>query len=195
MKLCVVCGCRGPLSCSVCRSVSYCSKEHQKIDWTRGEHKKTCGTNKVSTPAHEKHKYLLEEFVLVVEPEEIDETHATENDENDEARRLKDYEQFVEKQKQNNPDDTLANVPDAEFEKYTNQVDDDKAFHKFKEKISSDPEQVIRFHRGGQPLWITTANQLESLDIPACSICHGPRVFEFQVDRLDQDLILVIYSN
>lgn len=182
VKLCEVCGCRGPLSCAVCKSVSYCSKEHQKIDWTRGEHKKTCGTNAASTPAHEKHKYLLEEFDLVIEPEEIDETkQSTENDEDDEARRLKDYEQFVVNQKQSNPDDALADVPDTEFEKYANQMDDDKAFHKFKARISNDPEQVIRFHRAGQPLWITTTNQLKNADIPVCSACQRPRIFEFQV--------------
>lgn len=186
MKLCLVCGCRGPLSCSVCKSVNYCSKEHQKIDWTRGEHKIACGTNTKSVPGNQKHEYLLEEFDLVIEPEEIDEKNdATENDADDEARRLKDYEQFIEKQKQeNNQDDSLANVPDTEFEKYTNQLDDDdKAFHKFKERISNDPEQVIRFHRGGRPLWITTTNQPNDEDIPACSMCQGPRIFEFQVRK------------
>lgn len=78
----------------------------------------------------------------------------------------------------------MASVPDTEFEKYTHQMDDDKAFHKFKERISNDPDQVIRFHRNGQPLWITTANQPKDIDIPACSICQGPRIFEFQVKKI-----------
>lgn len=180
-----MCGCRGPLSCSVCKSVDYCSKEHQKVDWTRGEHKQTCGTTVKSTLGNEKHKYLLEEFSLAVEPEEIDEIHPTENETDDEARRFKDYEEYIEKQKQNSQDDSLANVSDTEFEKYTNQLDDDKAFHKFKKRISNDPEQVIRFDRGGQPLWITSMNQPKNEDVPACNICHGPRIFEFQVRKRD----------
>lgn len=130
---------------------------------------------------NEKHKYLLEEFELAIEPDENEEGFSTENDTDAEARRLKDYEEFVEKQKQSSQDDSLANIPDAEFEKYTNQLDDDKAFNKFKKKISNEPEQVIRFHRGGSPLWITTLNQPNDTDIPACETCQGPRMFEFQI--------------
>lgn len=181
MKLCEVCGCRGPLSCSVCKSVNYCSKEHQKIDWTRGEHKKTCGTNEPSTLRNEKHKHLLEEFDLVIEPEELDDANATGNEAGDETRRLKDYEEFIEKQQQNSQDDSLANVPDAEFEKYSNELDNDKVFNKFRKKISNDPEQVVRFQRNGQSLWITTLNQPNDADIPACNNCKEPRIFEFQV--------------
>lgn len=180
--LCRVCGCRGPLSCAACKAINYCSKGHQKIDWTLGEHKKTCGSNGTSAIGDENHKYLLEEFDLAIEPEEIDESNDNEAD--DEARRLKDYEEFIEKQKQNNQhDDSLENLPETEFDKYTNQMDDDKAFHKFKERISIDPEQVIRFHRGGQPLWITDSNQLKDVDIPVCNMCQEPRVFEFQVKK------------
>ena len=37
--LCVVCGCAGTKNCSGCRSRNFCSKEHQKVDWTLGGHK------------------------------------------------------------------------------------------------------------------------------------------------------------
>ena len=40
-KLCVVCGISGPKCCAKCHSRSYCSKEHQTIDWKTG-HKKNC---------------------------------------------------------------------------------------------------------------------------------------------------------
>lgn len=131
---------------------------------------------------NQKHNYLLEEFDLVTEPEdEIEDSNTTENEEDDEARRLKDYEEFLTMHKQNTPDDLLANVPDEEFDKYTNQIDDDKVFHKFKKRISTDPKQVIRFDRGGNPLWITNKNQLKDCDIPVCEACKAPRIFEFQV--------------
>lgn len=181
VKLCQVCGCRGPLSCGACKSVNYCSKEHQKIDWSLGEHKALCG-GVTKSPANKKHNYLLEEFDLVTEPEESIDSN-DENEEDQEARRLKDYEEFLKKQKERGTDDTLANVPDEEFDKYTNQIDDDKDFHRFKKRIAADPEQVLRFDRGGQPLWITGKNQPETSAIPPCDRCKAPRIFEFQVSH------------
>lgn len=41
VRLCEVCGIRGPFSCSNCKEVSYCSSGHQKIDWMNG-HKNKC---------------------------------------------------------------------------------------------------------------------------------------------------------
>ena len=41
-SLCRVCGCLGGKRCSKCHKASYCSKEHQAIDWRKG-HKKDCG--------------------------------------------------------------------------------------------------------------------------------------------------------
>jgi hypothetical protein len=40
-KRCVVCGIAGPKCCAKCHSRSYCSKEHQTIDW-KGGHKQNC---------------------------------------------------------------------------------------------------------------------------------------------------------
>ena len=41
VTLCAVCGCLGGKSCSNCKKVHYCSREHQAIDWKRG-HKARC---------------------------------------------------------------------------------------------------------------------------------------------------------
>lgn len=161
--------------------MNYCSKEHQVVDWTAGKHKTVCGTKKHFEIGNEEHRYLLEEFELVTESAEEDEVAAGSQNDDDEVRRLKDYEEFLKKQKENAKDDLLDNVPDEEFDKYTSQVDDDKVFHKFKKRIAADPEQVIRFARGGTPLWITTKDQPSENDIPACEKCKAPRVFEFQV--------------
>ena len=35
----MVCGCSGTKNCSGCRKRNFCSKEHQKVDWTLGAHK------------------------------------------------------------------------------------------------------------------------------------------------------------
>ena len=40
--LCNVCGCPGTSVCSKCKSVHYCSREHQVVDWKQS-HKKVCG--------------------------------------------------------------------------------------------------------------------------------------------------------
>jgi pre-rRNA-processing protein TSR4 len=42
--LCRVCGCSGPKTCAKCHQASYCSKEHQTIDW-KAEHKQNCSTS------------------------------------------------------------------------------------------------------------------------------------------------------
>lgn len=160
--------------------MNYCSKEHQKIDWTLGEHKSVCGKGVKTAAGNEKHKYLLEEFDLVTEREEVPLPNETEKEEDNEARRMKEYEEFVEKQKEKESDD-LANVPDEEFDKYASQIDDDKDFNRFKKRIDYDPDQVIRFDRGGVPLWITSKNQQNDSDVPACEMCQSPRIFEFQV--------------
>lgn len=39
-KLCVICGGLGPKACAKCKMASYCSKEHQKLDWR--VHKQEC---------------------------------------------------------------------------------------------------------------------------------------------------------
>lgn len=190
VKLCEVCGCRGPLICAVCRAVNYCSKEHQKLDWTLGKHKSDCNKcdpmAKSVLPDIEKHQYLLEEFEVISE-DYLSDSDEDENEEDREARRMKDYEEFMKKHKEKTKDDELANVPDEEFEKYTSQIDDDKVFHKFKKCTMSDPDQVIRFDRNGSPLWITGKNQPKSTDIPPCELCKKPRIFEFQVGHFERN--------
>ena len=42
IRLCHVCGIRGPHRCGSCQKTSYCSKEHQIIDWKYGGHKELC---------------------------------------------------------------------------------------------------------------------------------------------------------
>jgi pre-rRNA-processing protein TSR4 len=44
-KLCVVCGCLGPKTCSKCHNVNYCCKGHQALHWKKG-HKASCSSGK-----------------------------------------------------------------------------------------------------------------------------------------------------
>ncbi|NXI57435.1 PDD2L protein, partial [Chloroceryle aenea] len=57
----------------------------------------------------------------------------------------------------------------------------DHTFHKFMKRISVCPEQILRYCRGGQPLFITCPPANIEKGIPACSNCGSNRVFEFQL--------------
>ncbi|NXQ62815.1 PDD2L protein, partial [Anthoscopus minutus] len=57
----------------------------------------------------------------------------------------------------------------------------DHTFQKFMKRISVCPEQILRYSRGGQPLFITCPPANLDQDIPACSNCGSSRVFEFQL--------------
>ncbi|XP_046688196.1 SET domain-containing protein SmydA-8-like [Homalodisca vitripennis] len=54
--VCAVCSQKGPLTCSACKMVSYCSKEHQKHHWP--EHKTQCRPFEVRT-SPELGRYLV----------------------------------------------------------------------------------------------------------------------------------------
>lgn len=41
--------------------------------------------------------------------------------------------------------------------------------------------QVLRYHKGETPLWITSKNKLDIKDVPNCEKCNSPRQFEFQI--------------
>eukprot|EP00993_Chasmostoma_nieuportense_P002537 NODE_3323_length_989_cov_63.096288_g3177_i0.p1 GENE.NODE_3323_length_989_cov_63.096288_g3177_i0~~NODE_3323_length_989_cov_63.096288_g3177_i0.p1 ORF type:complete len:310 (+),score=66.63 NODE_3323_length_989_cov_63.096288_g3177_i0:76-930(+) len=55
----------------------------------------------------------------------------------------------------------------------------DLVFFHFQERLSRSPQQVIRWGRGGQPLWISKHQC--SPTVPPCSGCGATRLFELQV--------------
>ncbi|XP_064414558.1 programmed cell death protein 2-like isoform X2 [Latimeria chalumnae] len=57
----------------------------------------------------------------------------------------------------------------------------DKMFLKFMKRISVCHEQVLRYSRNGQPLFITVPPPNLSQVVPKCSNCGGCQVFEFQL--------------
>ncbi|KFQ23141.1 Programmed cell death protein 2-like, partial [Mesitornis unicolor] len=57
----------------------------------------------------------------------------------------------------------------------------DRTFHKFMKRISVCQEQILRYSRGGQPLFITCPPANIDQGIPACSNCGSNRIFEFQL--------------
>lgn len=84
---------------------------------------------------------------------------------------------------------TLDNVSENELEQYAKEVPEDKVYKKFSKRVARHPDQVLRYDRGGDPLWITGhSNAL--INIPPCQYCSSERQFEFQV----QSLYILIYS-
>lgn len=59
--------------------------------------------------------------------------------------------------------------------------EEDKIFKSFKTRIEHNPGQVLRYQRNGEPLWLSDDHRPSDDDIPPCSYCGSPRVFEFQV--------------
>lgn len=68
---------------------------------------------------------------------------------------------------------------DESLEQSVSDVQEDKMFFKFKEKISNYPDQVLRYAKGERPLWVSDSNIPSS--IPDCEYCGSKRIFEFQV--------------
>uniref|UniRef100_G1KAW1 Programmed cell death 2 n=1 Tax=Anolis carolinensis TaxID=28377 RepID=G1KAW1_ANOCA len=158
-NLCRVCGCLGPKRCSKCHKAHYCSQDHQLLDWKAG-HKASCLQSDGDVIPD--HKFLFPEYEIVRELEEFD-TSINEADKED-VEKNEDLVSFLE---------AMA--------KHETQAD--KIFQKFKERISLEPEQIIRYCRNVEgPLWISEENIPQETDIPKCS-CGSKRVFEFQVRK------------
>lgn len=76
---------------------------------------------------------------------------------------------------------TMNNASESELEQYAGKVQEDKLFNKFSKRVARHPDQVLRYDRGGQPLWITGTIDVQ---VPNCQYCMGERQFEFQVHNI-----------
>ncbi|KAM9765125.1 programmed cell death protein 2 isoform 1-T1 [Menidia menidia] len=172
VKLCFLCGCPGNKSCSRCHSVNYCGKHHQTLHWKHA-HKRECSG--AEAPVTAPSPLLFPESELVTEPEEQAE----------EARQEKVEEEEEEKdgiQKSADcPSLATDTLSEADLEEMAmHETEDNKVFQRFRKKIAPEPHQVIRYSRGGSPLWVSSQHIPVDEDIPACT-CGAKRTFEFQV--------------
>ncbi|CAB3221400.1 unnamed protein product [Arctia plantaginis] len=178
-NLCNVCGTRAPSHCAKCKKTYYCSRKHQVLDWQKG-HKAMCSelqtldsykpNNFKVTQAGK--ALLFKEWELIVDEEDEDDPKNV--DENEEMEKLR-------KLMQEKRAGTLSNVSEDELEQYTKAQPEDKVFNKFSKRINRHPDQVLRYDRGGQPLWITSNTGSCVDDIPNCQYCGGERQFELQM--------------
>nr|CAH7767911.1 unnamed protein product [Callosobruchus chinensis] len=158
-KLCRLCGCFASKKCSRCGVADYCSKEHQITDWKL--HKTECG----SIFSERLSDLLFPEWEILTEVEELD---MQPNED-----QLCDFQHL-----EINDVGSLANISEDELSKYAH-TEEDKAFRKFQKRVEQNPDQIIRYQRGGNPLWI--AKQPMPTTIPNCEHCGARRQYEFQV--------------
>ncbi|XP_063228562.1 programmed cell death protein 2 isoform X1 [Bacillus rossius redtenbacheri] len=125
-------------------------------------------------------RFLLPEFELQTE-EDADESVDVEEGaggDDDEDRRLSEYEQLLRRgcggtfQGDSSVDADLLRLATPP---------EDRAFVAYAARVKDDPEQVLRYERGGAPLWVSDHHAAQSQDVPPCPLCAAPRSFEFQI--------------
>lgn len=172
LKLCRVCGCPGSKACSRCHNVSYCSKHHQTIDWKHRHKKECCGQEPCSMTAS---PFLFPEAELVTEPEEEEEDGEKEEDRKDEK------DENTQKSADDRSLAECTGLAETDLEDMAHhETEESKVFQRFKQRISPEPHQVLRYCRLGSPLWLSTEHVPVEDDIPQCT-CGSKRAFEFQV--------------
>ncbi|NXJ74932.1 PDCD2 protein, partial [Trogon melanurus] len=184
--LCRVCGCLGPRTCGRCRRAAYCGPEHQELDWRWG-HREACrqltagGDSADVIPEH--NEFLFPEYEVLIEPEEPEFPADGSVDTNDE-------QEAVDTSKGRKEQEEVGATGSATFQSLDeetleamakHETEEDKIFQTFKEQIAAEPEQIIRYCRGGKgPVWVSGENIPKEEDIPNC-LCGAKRIFEFQI--------------
>lgn len=185
--VCELCGVRGPFQCANCHRVSYCSQTHQRLHWSYA-HKKACKSSEpLPVAVDQKHPFLLPEFELVIESEDAGSDEDDDDDDNNDDKDDDDDDQSEQRRRteadrleaEHNAGE-LAGVSDSELAPFAT-GEQDAVFAKFRLRCDANGEQVLRYDRGGQPLWISGANQLDAERVPNCELCGGRRAFEFQI--------------
>jgi pre-rRNA-processing protein TSR4 len=185
-KLCIICGSRGPKVCSRCHSVSYCSKEHQKIHWF-DSHSKVCKATeqkpaiKIESRSEQVvssiRKLCFPQFEIVIEEEEYDLVHdISKQDFTDERELLQKYNSEVKTLSKKD----IKELREMDFE---NDENLDAEMEEFQRRIKPYPNQCIRYCRGfvSSILWMGSRNILDFSSVPQCTHCSGKMVFEFQI--------------
>ncbi|XP_065689858.2 programmed cell death protein 2 isoform X2 [Patagioenas fasciata] len=186
--LCRICGCLGPRACGRCRRAAYCGPEHQALDWRRG-HRRACGllaagdSSANAIPEH--NDFLFPEYEILIEPEEPEfpaDNSVDPSDEQGAVDTSKDPKEQEELRATASAGEAIQSLDEETLEAMAkHETEEDKIFQMFKERVAAEPEQIIRYCRGGKgPIWVSGENIPEEKDIPSC-LCGAKRIFEFQI--------------
>eukprot|EP00871_Galdieria_phlegrea_P005856 jgi/Galph1/758/GphlegSOOS_G5505.1 len=160
-QICTVCCLPASLVCGNCKRRVYCSKLCQQWDWKLG-HKRYCSSNIDQQRQETTNISCFPSFLLETLEEPIQVESISNN---------------FHIQETPHEDEDLESEPVCE--------ERDAVFEHFQLRTMREPKQVLRYaprDSSIQPLWYRKEKRItNSEDIPPCSVCHGPRVFEFQV--------------
>lgn len=178
VTLCSWCGTwRGGKICSGCKMARYCNRQHQVNHWRTG-HAADCRqilSMSTSVVAGSQNDYLVKAAsthlwpeLEIIDEEEVD----------------MDSEGLDEQV----PENAIAanQRKDEEFLRQFTGMEasrDQKHWASFQARISRYPDQVLRYCRSknAKILWPRLEGQPRITDIPKCTLCEGPRYFEFQI--------------
>eukprot|EP00127_Corallochytrium_limacisporum_P005470 Clim_evm18s206 gene=Clim_evmTU18s206 len=208
LHMCAVCGIRAPHVCGQCKKVYYCSREHQKEHWEGlNGHKERCGQQSEEEAAKcTLHTYR--QFGLEMEAEEeclpegttlesilkkdfendSDDEDDNEDGVTDEAEGQRIIDEWLAKHKKKSRDDKSFA---EEFADETKDAKDstliekdgpekDPTFINFCNRTNIAPDQIIRYQRGAEPLWLNRDTAMKD-DAPPCEKCGKRRIFECSV--------------
>ena len=172
LAICRVCGIRGSKKCSGCNKVSYCSRECQTLDW-KARHKIECKNPDFEYKYNESEETLagicLPQFEIIMagDDEQVSESDDDENEPENVEEQLKELQKFN------------SEISKEDLEQFSIEENVDKTFKRFQKVVKCAPDQILRYQRLGNPLWMNSAKTPES--IPNCEICGSKRIFEFQI--------------
>lgn len=168
-KACYVCGISAPHHCAKCKTTNYCCRAHQLYDWKEG-HKESCGT---TVKANQ--KILFPEYEVVIETEDNNSVNSDEDNLEKEKEEVEKYEEM----KKSGKAGTLQNEDvQSELLNLVNNKEDE-TFIEFRLIIDKYPDQILRYNRGGEVLYISSENKVK--EVPKCAECGADRQFEFQI--------------
>ena len=119
--------------------------------------------------------FTLPEYEIIIEDEKLE--ISCESAQELEKKELLEFEKILQSK---NPtfqnDDSVGDS----LNQSVSEVQEDKMFLRFKEKMSNYPDQVLRYSKGDKPLWVSQLNIPTSN--PNCELCGSKRKLEFQVN-------------
>lgn len=161
--------------CSSCHCTFYCSKSHQILDWTTGQHSELCSKLKENNYSHmvssDAMNSLLFPYFEITHEEESGSIQEQSDDEDD-------LEEDIEESANG---DELSLVSTQPQSPSPNKFDNDAIFLSFQKEIQHHPEQVLRYLRADiQHSPLRLHSQFPASTESPCT-CGSLRTPEFQI--------------
>ncbi|CAN8072467.1 unnamed protein product [Agarophyton chilense] len=186
------------MRCPSCRDVVYCGRACQLVHWRSDHHAlpadadadadADAGAGDASTL-----RFREVRIVTDVHPDVSDDSssadshsadsHSADSHSTDSHSTDSQHEHSVDQpQQQPPPHGTFQDADEHELPEelfHARTRDTDHTYKRFARVVAAAPHQVIRYERGGVPLWGAAARQCEQP--PTCERCGAARVFELQL--------------